>query len=129
MTLSLSPQVLASRREIVNDVEMPSLDEAIAYLETTPEESWWAGPTYRSPDDTQHCALAHVENRWSPETMAWFEGRWSTSYVIGAVNDGQHPGYQQRTVKERCLAYLYALRDGREEDTITSMDRHFRASL
>jgi hypothetical protein len=103
----------------------PSLAEVIAHLETTDPDTWWPGPTYRSPDGTQHCALSHIETRWGMDVMDWFEDRWSTSYVIGAVNDGTHPGYPQAHPKDRCLAYVRALADGSELSTPDSMELQY----
>lgn len=107
--------------EHIEPGHIEQLDQAIAYLETTDPGSWWGGPTYRSPDGTQHCALSHIAEHLGMEGMETFENVWSTSYVIGAVNDGKHPEYQQATPKERCLAYLNRLRNGAEKDVMTSM--------
>lgn len=104
------------------------LDEVIAHLETTPEESWWAGPTYRSPDGTQHCALSHIEVRHGMQAMDLFEEVWSSSTVIGLINDGKNPRYPQATAKARSLAFLQALRAGDEQDTHTSMEANWRGS-
>lgn len=105
-----------------DDAQHPSLGDIAAYLSSTDEASWWAGPTFRSPDGTQHCALAHIEARWGVATMEWFEERWSTSYVIGAVNDGTHPGYPQATPKARCLWFLADLAAGRQRATTDPLE-------
>lgn len=119
-------RALTVMEESLDPEGMPTLDEIIAHVESTPEESWWAGPTFRSPDQSQHCVLSHIAERFGGDAMDLFEGRWSTSYVIGAANDGRHPGYPQPTAKQRCVAFLHALRDGTEKDTLTSMDEQFR---
>jgi len=105
--------------------ELPELPVIIDYLRQTHPDTWWAGPTYRSPDGTQHCALSHIADRWGMDAMGMFEETWSTSYVIGAINDRPTPGYEQDHPKDRVLAYIEALRDGREDDVQTSMAKHF----
>lgn len=100
------------------------LDEVVALLSATDLDSWWAGPTYRSPCGTKHCCLAHIEAAWGIEAMERFESDWSSSYVIGAaVNDRASERYPQAHPKDRVLAYLQALRSGAEEDINTSMWR------
>lgn len=123
------PELGLIDRTHIGQAELDLLDEVIAYLEGTEEESWWPGPTYRSPCGTQHCALSHVEARWDMETMGEFESTWSNSYVIGSVNDGGNRYYRQATPKARCLAYLHALRRGDEPDMTTSMEASSRHSL
>ena len=105
---------------------LPPLADVIAYLTSTNPGTWWSGPTYRSPDGTQHCALSHVADRYGMDAMHMFEETYSTSYMIGAVNDGNHPRYQQSHPKDRCLAYLTAMVNGDEETTQQSMDRQYQ---
>lgn len=42
---------------------------------------------------------------------------WATTFMIYPVNDGENPKYTQETPKQRCLAYLKDLRDGKEKNT------------
>lgn len=105
---------------------LPSLDDLIAVLEPTDPDTWWAGPTFRSPDQTQHCVLSHIFEMYGPDAMQLFEEGWSTQFCIGGVNDGTDPRYTQPTAKERSLAYLRALRDGHEMTTAESMEAHVR---
>jgi hypothetical protein len=103
--------------------------DVIAYLESTDPGSWWPGPTYRSPDETHHCVLSHIFERYGSAAMGEFEERWSTSYVIGNVNDGGHPGYLQPDPKDRCLAFLYALATGAEETTVEMMEAQWATEM
>lgn len=105
---------------------LPPLVDVIAFLESTDPDSWWAGPTFRSPDETQHCVLSHIFERYGPEAMRTFEEVWSTSYVIGAVNDGKYPSYPQEHPKDRSLAFLHALAVGTEQTTVESMNAQCR---
>lgn len=104
------------------------LHRAIALLEATDPESWWPGPTYRSPCGQYHCALAHIEAAWGMDEMERFEGEWANSYMIGGVNDGKNPDYPHPTPKERVLAYLNALADGDEPSIHESMWEDWCAS-
>lgn len=107
---------------------LPSLDDLIGVLEKTDPATWWAGPTFRSPDETQHCVLSHIFEMYGPDAMELFEAGWSTQFCIGMVNDGENPQYQQATAKDRSLAYLRALRDGHEQTTMESMESMTRDS-
>lgn len=113
--------------EFHDQPSLDRLDRAIALLEGTDPDTWWAGPTYRSPCGRYHCALAHLEVAWGMSEMEAFESEWSNSYVLGLINDGRNPKYPQPTPKERSLAYLYALRRGEEDSILEGMDRDFRA--
>lgn len=111
---------------LVTEGDLLLLAHVIGLLERTNPDTWWAGPTYRSPDGTRHCALAHVETAWGIATMERFEDRWATSNVLGAVNDGNDDGYPQDTAKERCLAYLSDLWIGEKPSTQESMEMQYR---
>ncbi|PZU04707.1 MAG: hypothetical protein DI630_00910 [Gordonia sp. (in: high G+C Gram-positive bacteria)] len=100
------------------------LDRVEQVIRDTAPESWWEGPTFRSPCGTKHCVLSHVADKLGMDAMEEFEGMWSTSYVIGAeVNDKPSDRYPQAHPKDRVLAYLANLRSGLEEDVLTYMDR------
>ncbi|XKH58315.1 hypothetical protein LG293_16960 (plasmid) [Citricoccus nitrophenolicus] len=116
-------------RSHLGEPEFALLNDAIHYLDSTEESTWWAGPTYRSPCGTQHCALSHVAKHWDMETMEIFESIWATSYTLGAANDGTHRDYPQPTAKTRSLAFLADLQSGLRCDVNTSMERDSRASI
>lgn len=100
------------------------LDQVETVIANTSPDSWWEGPTFRSPCGTKHCVLSHVAEQLGMDAMEEFEGLWSTSYVIGAeVNDKPSDRYPQAHPKDRVLAYLSNLRSGVEEDVLTYMDR------
>jgi hypothetical protein len=109
---------------------LPPLPDIVAFLESTSRESWWAGPTFRSPCGTRHCVLAHIERRWGAAGMDEFEATYSTSYVIGAaVNDCASDRYPQEHPKGRCVAFLRAMLAGEELTTVESMERCAAQSL
>ena len=62
---------------------------------------------------------------WPQKVMgAWdlFEARWATTFMIYPVNDGiplkwMNFKYDQATPRERIIAYLENLRDGKEKST------------
>lgn len=106
-----------------NPESLRLLDQVEAVLVATDRDSWWEGPTFRSPCQTKHCALSHVADQLGMEVMEMFESAWSTSYVIGAmVNDKPSSRYPQQHPKDRVLAFLVNLRSGVELDTQTSME-------
>lgn len=99
------------------------LDRVEAMLRETDRDSWWEGPTFRSPCGTKHCVLSHIAEQFGMDVMDEFESTWSTSYVIGAaVNDRPSDRYPQKHPKDRVLAFLANLRSGVEVDTQSSMD-------
>ena len=107
---------------------LPPLQMIIDHLKTTDPDTWWAGPTFRSPDGTQHCVLSHIAERWGMDALDEFESTYSTSYVIGAaINDQPSDRYPQEHPRERCVAYLEAMLRGDEDDVNTSMDRQYAA--
>jgi hypothetical protein len=112
---------------------LPPLPEIIAFLESTPEDSWWAGPTFRSDPDAdgvvRHCGLSHVFEKWGDRGFDEFEALYSTSYCIGAqVNDKPTKAYPQDTPKARVVAYLKAMLAGDEMTTEQSMEADYAAS-
>ena len=107
-------------------VALRLLDRVETVVRATSLDSWWEGPTFRSPCGTKHCVLSHVADQLGFEVMEQFEAQWSTSYVIGAgVNDAPSKAYPQAHPKDRVLSYLRNLRTGVEEDVLTSMDRMY----
>lgn len=109
-------------------VSLPPFPEIVEHLTATDPDTWWAGPTFRGTDAdgaTCHCVLSHVFERWGSRAMGEFEERFSTSFVIGRVNDGEDPRYPHATAKERCLAFLADLAAGDELTTYESMEAEF----
>lgn len=111
------------------------INDLITYLEQTLEDSWRMG-TCRSKDQKTHCVMSHIfnwgggdeknENGYSKGGQAWdwFENIWATTYMVYPVNDGENKKYQQATPKQRCLAYIKDLRDGKEKTTLDYEKEH-----
>ena len=72
----------------------------IRFFAAIPEERWCVG--YLDDGDGRHCAIGHCPNEST--RFLWEEYK----LCLAAVNDGEHPRYQQSTPKRRVLA---ALRD------------------
>lgn len=112
---------------------MKTIHDVIAYMEATDDESWNLD-TVRSKDGKLNCFFGHLFNMGSDDAEAnhiwnWFEAEWATTYSIYPVNDGEHPNYQQESAKERVLAYLRNLRDGKEMTTPENMEADYQAFL
>lgn len=94
----------------------------IEYLENTTDDEWLLD-TVRNKGNTQNCMMGHLVNWFYGKdhtgsiSMAWdwFEEMWATTYMIYPVNDGTDPRYQQSTAKERIIAYLRDLMNGKEK--------------
>ena len=130
----------------------------IAYLETTAEDSWCTD-VVRSPDGAANCVFGHLfqyatdhtrtiellagthgqvgrnGRRMDPAEVfanaVWnvFEERWTTTYVLYRVNDGENPAYSQPTPKQRVIAFLRALAAGEEDTTLVGMQKEYEAIL
>jgi hypothetical protein len=107
---------------------LSDLGKVIAYLESTPEDSW-AVNVVRTKDG-KNCLLGHVidyvygkgyEGNVMP---AWdlFGEFWATEFMYYGVNDGTNPKYPQTTPKQRILAYLRNMQAGIEPTTYQSME-------
>lgn len=106
------------------------LDKVEAMIAATDPDSWWEGPTFRSPCGTKHCVLSHIADQLGMEAMEAFEDLWSTSYVIGAaVNDKPSDRYPQSHPKDRVLSFLANLRSGVELRTWEGMERDAQAAV
>ena len=121
----MKPKILQAIREA--NPEKLTIESLITYLEAT-QESDWIVDRVRTKDG-KGCVMSHIfdwgggdekdDNGWTKGSQAWdwFEEIWATTYMIYPVNDKQHSKYQQDTPKQRCIAYLKDLRDGKEKNT------------
>lgn len=101
--------------------QLQNLDSVIAYMEST-DEAAWRVEAVRSADGTTNCFFGHLfamggEDRRGSQLWGLFEEIWATTYMIYPVNDGRNPDYSQATPKQRVLAYLRDLRDGKAKST------------
>lgn len=102
-----------------------SIDNIIAYMEGTKPEDW-ATDVVRTGD--KNCFFGHLFNFAGGLLWEMFEESWATTYMVYPVNDGQVTTYQQATAKERVVAYLKDLRDGKAKTTQALMAEEFEAS-
>ena len=93
---------------------MKTLDEIIAYLETTVEESWCLDVVKKGD---KNCLFGHLFELGGSDLYHMFEEFYATTYMVFPVNDGTHEDYRQETPKQRCIAYLKDLRDGKQKTT------------
>jgi len=103
-----------------------SLDSVVAYMESTPEDSWRVG-TVRSTDGATNCFFGHLFNMGKDDKEGsdlWdaFEELWATTYMLYPVNDGESPNYPQATPKQRVIAYLRDLASGSAPTTWALME-------
>lgn len=108
------------------------LKKIVAYLESTPEDSWCTGVVRTKTG--KNCLLGHVvdyvygkdyEGNIMP---AWdlFGEFYATEYMYYGINDGEDPKYPQKTPKQRILAYLTNMLNGTELTTYQSMEADAR---
>lgn len=114
-------------KKIMEAERLKTLDSFIAYLENTNPEDW-ATDVVRT--GKKNCLLGHLVNWMYGEDYKgnimpawdWFSEMWVMEYIFYPVNDGESPNwmnfkYDQPTAKERCIAYLKNLNDGKEKRT------------
>lgn len=107
------------------------LPELIEYLKNTDKDSWCTDVVRTK--DKKNCIMGHVfsfcadeDGEHGGDGWDYFEEVWATTYMIYPVNDGTHPKYQQKTAKDRCLAYLHDLLTGNEKNTLQLMEEDWR---
>lgn len=123
MTIATTPpaaETFQAWRERMGD--KITLDGIIAYLEMTRDDEW--NMQYcRSKCGTKNCLMGHLFNLGGGDNgdgsalCSFFEEQYATSFMFYPINDGEDPRYPQTTPKQRILAYLCDLRDGKEKTT------------
>lgn len=116
---------LVRRRQ--NSMKGFELQDLIDYIESTKEENWIVDRV--RDKDNNGCVMSHIfdfggGDNGGGDAWDFFEGMWATTYMIYPVNDGEHPQYKQSTPKQRCIAYLKDLRDGKQKNTRQLMDEY-----
>lgn len=115
------------------DARLENLDAIITHMEATSDESWQVD-TVRSKDGTTNCFFGHLfamapDDAHGSELWNGFENLWASTYMIYPINDGENPRYPQATPKQRVLAYLRDLRDGKAKTVPQVMEEDYQAWL
>lgn len=97
------------------------MSSIIELLEITTEESWCTDVVKTSSG--QSCLFGHLFDIGGTRLMDDFENIANT-YMVYPVNDGLSPKYIQETPKQRVLAYLRDIRDGKEKTTYELLDEY-----
>ena len=108
------------------------INEFIKYCEST-EENEWCVDVVRTRDG-KNCLFGHLfafagNDYLGCQFWDMFEECWATTYMVYPVNDGENERYQQKTPKQRCVAYLKNLRDGLEKTTHQIMEEDYKLYL
>jgi hypothetical protein len=93
-----------------------NINEIISYIEKTDEDSWQT-EICRSKDDHKNCFLGHLFNLGGNDLINEFEWIWATEFMYFPINDGEDKRYKQSTPKQRIIAYLIDLKDGKTKTT------------
>lgn len=107
--------------------KFPSIDVIIDHMNSTTEDSWCTNVVRK---EDKNCFFGHLFSMGKNDkegNFLWgaFEEIWATTYMIYPVNDGEHPRYNQPTPKQRIIAYLKDLRDGKQKTTYQLMEECF----
>jgi hypothetical protein len=107
----------------------------IQYLEQTAEDSWCTDVV--KTHDNKNCLFGHIYDYgfsinptelYASNMYDWFDCAVSTTHQVFRVNDGQNSDYPEATPKQRCLAYLKNIFDGKEFTTLEGMDHDYLLS-
>ena len=102
--------------------KLTDMEPFIEYLKNTKDEDW---QTDKVRSGNKNCVMGHLVDWYYGKgfqgviSPVWdiFEEMWATTYMVYPVNDGQNPKYKQETPKERIVAYLEDLKNGKEKRT------------
>lgn len=113
---------------IENKVEF--LNGFIQYLNKTDADNWCTD-ICRDPKG-RNCLIGHlVDYMEFPDhgikmnnLIDVFEYEIASTYAVFAVNDKRNDNYQQPTIKERCIAFMENIMNGKEKTTKEWMDSY-----
>jgi len=107
------------------------LMDFIPYLESKPE-SEWIDSIFTNTDTSKRCVIYHFlgfvgqDNPHSNcgNNLDWYESCICPIQKAGCfVNDGNDPDYQQASPKQRSIAFLENLLEGKELTTMQALDK------
>lgn len=104
-----------------------SLKYILDYLETTTEDNWCLDVVKTT--DGKNCLFGHLFDFGGSKLMDWFECMCATTYMVYSVNDGTNENYKQSSPKERCIAYIKDLMNGKEKTTYQIMEEYDSVKL
>lgn len=126
----------------LSDKPVPPFDIEwiIERLDAIPDLLWRTDTVRNAEEDgtVTNCVMGHLHDLGGGDEMVevgpyrpvqaggllwgWFEESWATTYRIYPVNDGTDPDYPQATPRERVVAFLRDLCDGRQLTTYYSIE-------
>lgn len=96
----------------------------INYLKNTTIDSWCTD-VYRTKDN-KNCLFGHlvafVGDDNCNAAIDIFENLYATTYMVFPVNDGTSETYTQDNPRDRCIAYLQNMLEGKEHTTVELFD-------
>ncbi len=103
------------------------INNIIEHMQQTTEDSWCVD-VVKSKD--QNCFFGHLfdyaggDDGRGSVALDMFESMYATMFMVYPVNDGKNPDYIQHTPKQRVVAYLEDLRDGKQKTTYQLMEEY-----
>jgi len=113
------------------------INNFLTYLEKTQDSEWLMEKCADTPELNKCCIVGHffkftdITNNQKNANKLWDNFSWdfANEFMFYPVNDGKDKNYQQPTPKQRCIAYLEDLRDGKAETTAEGMEREHKLWL
>jgi len=109
-----------------------NLNQVIKFCDAT-SEGEWCTDVVRTKDTSKNCLFGHIFNmgddqKESNQWWNWFEENVASTYMVYPVNDGTNPKYPQSTPKQRCIAYMRDLLNGKEKTCHQHLEDYFNSS-
>ena len=106
------------------------INDFIKYLEETQNSEWLLDKCADTPQLKKCCVVGHffkfadITKNQRNANKLWdnFSYDFANEYMLYPVNDGKDKDYQQAAPKQRCIAYLRDLRDGKAKTTKDFME-------
>jgi hypothetical protein len=130
-------------KERYSEKELILINNIISYLQNTKVEDWCTDVVRKG---NKNCFFGHIfeygkngiqipewgnysGDKGGDALWGWFENNVSTTDTIYPVNDGENPKYQQPNPKERCIAFILDIVNGKEKNTYEGMEECARLPL
>lgn len=108
--------------KVLKEKNLPDSKTIVEYLERTNEDSWCVDVVKTT--DGRNCLYGHLFDLGGNAMFDTFEYL-ATTFMVYPVNDGLNKDYQQKTAKDRCVAYVKDLLSGKQKTAMQFFDEGY----